>query len=205
MTLLEPPPPQSATLDALYRRFHVPILTHVRRFVTDHERAQELTQDTFLKAWLAMQADRYAEEGNVSGWLYRIATNVCVDYLRHEKLVKWQEWDVFMKSIAHVPKHRAACGQRFSTEDHATRYALNREAWEEVRKALLTLPERYRQVWVLCEVHDLSYDEIGEVMGMTRPGVKSMLFRTRNQLAAALGVQRVMHSGGRWARVGARA
>lgn len=73
----------SISIEELYREYHDKIFRHCLRMVHSHETAEDLTQDTFLR----IMRSSPKEESYLNAWLYRIATNVCIDYLRHKHLV----------------------------------------------------------------------------------------------------------------------
>lgn len=200
MTLDVAPPAQTADFDALYRKYHAPIFNHVCRLMGNYAQAEELTQDAFLKVWLALQTGRYREVGNLQAWIYRVATNVCLDELRHQKLVKLETWDTFTHWLLRVPRHQISKVGRFSTEDHATESILRREQVESLQGALRKLPHHYAAALVLFECNDFSYDEIAVAFNTSRTAIKSLLFRARNLLAEVMGVERVLRPNGRWRR-----
>src|SRR5687768_13872398 len=72
---------------ALFERFQTPIVNYIYRLVSDWETANDLAQDTFLKAYQALP--RTAENLQISPWLYRIATNTALDALRRRKRITW--------------------------------------------------------------------------------------------------------------------
>jgi RNA polymerase sigma-70 factor (ECF subfamily) len=160
-----------AAFDRLYERYHTPILNYLYRLMGSSEDAYDLTQDTFLKAYLALE--RTSDDLRVGAWLYRIATNVALDELRHRKLIKWQSWDAFV-SVFHPSQVAAA-------KDQPERLAVDREDTEEVQAILEKLHPKYRVCLVLREYRDLSYDEIAEALVTTRAAVKSLLFRAREE------------------------
>ena len=153
----------------LLGQYQAAIYNYVYRLMGSSEDAYDLTQDTFLRAWLHIP--KTAPHLKVGAWLYRIATNVCLDELRHRKLVKWQPWEAFV-SVFH-PSQVA--------RDSPERDCINSENNEEVQLILEKMHPKYRMCLILREYHDLSYDEIAEVLTTTRAAVKSLLFRAREE------------------------
>jgi RNA polymerase sigma-70 factor (ECF subfamily) len=159
--------------DRLYEKYHTPIWNFCYRMMGNPHDGEELTADAFLKAWLAL-TDPRSRAGSDPGlrfgaWMYRVAQNVCLDELRHRKLIAWTPWETFM-SIWH-PSQVA--------KDSPERDALRREDAEEVEAILENVLPRYRSALLLREYHGLSYGEIAEVLGATRATVKSLLYRAR--------------------------
>lgn len=155
--------------ESLFNQYQTAIYNYIYRLMGSAEDAYDMTQDTFLKAYLALP--KTSDDLRVGAWLYRIATNVCLDELRHRKLVKWQPWEAFI-SVFH-PSQVA--------KDSPERDCIDRENTEEVQLILDKLHPKYRMCLVLREYHDLSYDEIAEVLTTTRAAVKSLLFRAREE------------------------
>lgn len=134
--------------------------------------ADEMTQDTFLKAWLALPDT--SDDLRFQRWIYRIAQNVALDELRHRKLIKWTDWATFLANAKLVGQAHLLVAPDSPEDD-----ALDRENRRETTDLLADLPANYRQVLLLREYYDLSYDEIAARLGTTRPAVKSLLFRAR--------------------------
>lgn len=160
-----------AAFEAIFTQYQTAIYNYIFRMMGSREDAYDMTQDTFLKAYLALAST--SDDLRVSAWLYRIATNVCLDEIRHRKLVRWTPWDAFL-SVFH-PSQVAA------SKEQPDSLAINRENAEEVQLILEKLHPKYRMCLILREYHDLSYDEIAECLATTRAAVKSLLFRAREE------------------------
>lgn len=155
--------------DALHARYQSAIYHYLYRLRLDPDAAHDLTQDTFLKAYLNLA--QTSADLRFGGWLYRIATNVFLDDARHRKLVQWDRWDAFLAAF-----HPAQVAP-----DSPERDALRGEDAEEVRLILERMRPQYRTVLVLREFRDLSYTEIARLLTTTRASVKSLLFRARDE------------------------
>ena len=153
----------------LFAQYEQPIYQYVYRLLGDAEDARDFTQDAFVKAYRKLPETLAKGEFQAQAWLYRIATNVCLDELRHRKLVKWQAWESFV-SLFH-PSQVA--------RDNPERDALQTETKHEVEIVLEKLSERYRIALVLREYHGLGYEDIADIMGTTRTAVKTLLLRAR--------------------------
>ncbi len=158
-----------AAFEVIFTQYQTQIYNYIYRLMGSAEDAYDMTQDTFLKAYLALP--KTSDDLRVGAWLYRIATNVCLDELRHRKLVKWQPWEAFI-SVFHPTQ---------VAKDSPERDTIDRENTEEVQLILDRLHPKYRMCLILREYHDLSYDEIAEVLNTTRAAVKSLLFRAREE------------------------
>lgn len=155
--------------EQLFNQYQAQIYNYIYRLMGSAEDANDMTQDTFLKAYLALS--KTSQDLRVGAWLYRIATNVCLDELRHRKLIKWQPWETFV----------AAFHPTQVAKDSPERDCINRENSEEVQLIFARMHPKYRMCLILREYHDLSYDEIAEVLNTTRAAVKSLLFRAREE------------------------
>ena len=130
---------------------------HVRRFVNSHEDADDLLQEIFLKVWAALPSFR--GESQLFTWVWRIATNETLNHLRKEKV-------------------RAAL--KFSSVDaemerriQADPYFKGTEAERELAKAVLKLPEKQRQVFIMRWWDDLSYEEMSAITGTSVGSLKA--------------------------------
>ena len=158
-----------AAFETIFNSYQTQIYNYIYRLMGSSEDAYDMTQDTFLKAYLALP--KTSDDLRVGAWLYRIATNVCLDELRHRKLVKWQPWDAFI-SVFHPTQ---------VAKDSPERDCIDKENTEEVQLILDRMHPKYRMCLILREYNDLSYDEIAEVLNTTRAAVKSLLFRAREE------------------------
>ena len=140
------------------------------------EDAAEAAQDTFLALWRGLEGFR--QDAALSTWLYRLASNACIDLLRRSKRapdgVSLDDEDAHLEISGHAP----------TPEQHVER----QETHRLVHEALASLPPEYRQVLVLRELHQLSYAEISEITALELGTVKSRISRgrllLRNYLAA---------------------
>ena len=144
----------------------------------NREDAQDMTQEAFIKAYNSLSGFR--GDSRFSSWLYRIVSNVCLDYKRKQSrrpasslTVEDDEGEEQQLDVADESQSPEALLER----------KLTREA---VRKGLRQLPDEQRQILLLREIQGLSYEEIGEVMDLEAGTVKSRIFRARKKLCALL-------------------
>jgi RNA polymerase sigma factor (sigma-70 family) len=140
--------------------------------VHDHGRAEDITQDVFISALRRMRATdaRIA----FKPWIYEIAKNACIDAFRRSKRAEEVSYDVEdgaerLHLMSNGPTPDAAVDTRMSL-DH-------------LRGAFGGLSEAHHQILVMRELEGLSYRQIGERLGMSRPSVESTLFRARRRLS----------------------
>ena len=165
----------AAAFEALLTRYERQIYAYIYRMMGGNgDDAEDLTQDTFLKAYRALS--RTSDDLNVSAWLHRIASNSCLDELRRRQRIRWQPWD--------TTKHdRLLHG---SAGENPERSTLRREAEGTVQEILNRMSPRNKQALVLREYEGLSCEDIGVVMGVSRSAVKSVLFRARERISEVL-------------------
>jgi RNA polymerase sigma-70 factor (ECF subfamily) len=159
-----------AAFQVLFTRYQGRIYNYVYRMVGDADEAQDLTQDSFVKAYQALQ--RGDVPLNPPAWLYCIASRTCLDALRRRRLIRWLPLDKL--GGRRRAARRDACE---SPESHL----LRAEERAHVQQALDRLPPRYRMVLLLREYEGLSYKEIAEATGDSLDTVKVTLHRARER------------------------
>ncbi len=159
----------SVAFEAIYNRYERRIYAFIYRIMGNSEDAYDLTQDTFVKAYTGLS--RTNLDLNLSAWLHRIAWNGCMDVLRRRKLIRWLPWETFDTNPALEP----------AADDDPVGEYTQVETTGEVQVVLNKLAPKHRTALVLKEYQGMSCDEIGDVMGLTRSAVKSLLFRAREE------------------------
>lgn len=145
------------------------------RMTGSPEDAADMTQETFIKAFKSLNTFR--GDSKFSVWLYRIASNVCLDFLRSKS--KKQE----VSLTAEEEDEEFDIPDLSSLPEEKLMRSLTKDA---VRRGLEALPEEYRSILILREINGLSYGEIGEVLSLEEGTVKSRIFRARKKLCAFL-------------------
>ncbi len=149
------------------------------RLTSSPEDAMELTQETFFNAWRGLPNFHF--ESKFSTWLYRLATNATIDFLRREKRRK--SLTVTSLSAEDDPQRLLDIpDRRFTPQDELER----KEFQAAVRRGLEQLSDEHRQVLVLRELNGLSYAEIAQVLGIEEGTVKSRISRARLALRKVL-------------------
>ena len=156
-----------AAFETLLHLYEKKVYTLCRRMCGNDEDAQEAAQDAFLALWRS--AKSFRGDASLSTWLYRLATNACIDLLRRNK----------------------RGGERVSLDDEETTFELvdgrplpeqvveRRETQKLIEEGLAALPEDYRAVLLLREAEGLSYAEIADAMHVELGTVKSRISRGR--------------------------
>src|SRR3954452_2638630 len=160
--------------EELYGRYSRRISSYIFGMVKDHARAEDLTQDVFVSALRRMRdTDRPIA---FKPWIYEIAKNACIDQFRRSRRAEEVSYDA-EEGLGAADYGRLVNGD--PTPDIALDH---KQQLDHLRGALGGLSESHHQILVMREFEGLSYREIGEKMGMSRPSVESTLFRARKRL-----------------------
>ncbi len=143
------------------------------RMLGDAFEAEDAVQEVFLRAFRNLKS--YDPSRRLVTWLLTIGSNYCIDRLRRRRF----NWLTLEDVAFWLP----------STQPGPERSALQSAQREAVQRALQRLPESYRGVTVLRYWYDLSYDEIGAILGLTEATVKTRLHRARKMLQEALAAE----------------
>jgi len=164
------PVSDSAGAGELFSAHHDRICRYIAGMIRDQAEAEDLTQETFLRALCRQEALRDPKAAR--GWLYRIATNVCLDRLR-----KRTRQGVVERGDNLEPAYPAV-SQTPSAQEHAERA----ETSACVQRCLDYLPDSYRAVILLYEAHGLTAAEIAELLEVSVASIKIRLHRARQRL-----------------------
>jgi RNA polymerase sigma-70 factor (ECF subfamily) len=164
--------------DRLFARHTHAMVNFAYRFVRDRRVAEELAQEIFLRVYEG--AAKYTIQSKFTTWLYRIATNVCLNEVRkarfrasHQPLPAGLESDP-----GNLPGSPAGHGPDRLIERHAIARVL--------RHALDELPEKQRTAFILNKYQELSYIEVAGIMKTSEQAVKSLIHRAKETLAEKL-------------------
>jgi RNA polymerase sigma factor (sigma-70 family) len=163
-----------AAFEQLYERYRGPISGYVQRMCKDHARAEDITQEVFMSALRRMRdTDRPIA---FKPWVYEIARNACIDQFRRSQRGEEISYD----TADTLP---GADNLRLVTRDASPDDAFDtKQRLDHLCGAFGGLSETHHKILVLRELEGLSYREIGEQLGMSRPAVESTLFRARRRL-----------------------
>ena len=165
--------------EELITRYESKIYNLAMRFTRNPEDAEEVLQDVF--ATLYRKLDGFEGKSQFSSWLYRIIVNAAFMKLRKRK----QDNTVSIEDLS--PTMRQICVDRDPlTSVRSDNISINRELRDMLQAAIERLPEQYRAVFVLRDVDGLSNQEVGEILDLSIPAVKSRLHRSRLMLRKRL-------------------
>ena len=143
--------------NSIVKQYSERLYWHVRRMVGSHEDADDLLQEIFLKIWTALPTFR--GEAQLYTWVWRIATNETLNYLRKEKV----------RALLHFASPDDIAVQKVQADP----FFNGTEAEREVAKAIARLPEKQRQVFIMRWWDELSYEEISAITGTSVGALKA--------------------------------
>ena len=157
----------------LTQKYQKPLYFHVRKMIRNPDFAEDLVQDIFLKAFKSLK--NYKNDYAFSTWLYRIATNHTIDYLRKKKLET-------LSIHADESDDTHATIQLADEDSFTDEPMIKRERKNKVHEAIDQLPEKYKEVILKRHIEEKSYQEISEEMDIPLGTVKAHIFRARELL-----------------------
>ena len=171
-----------SAFDRLVCRHQDRIHRLARRLLNDPEAALDAAQESFVKAWRAL--DRFEGQARFSTWLTRIAINQCRNELRRRRTVKHTRPLSLDAPVAGTETPRSELLE--GSEPQSWEMARGREVDAAIREALGRLDPEAREVLLLREVEDLSYEDMAEVLDVPVGTVRSRLHRARAELRRRL-------------------
>ncbi len=147
-------------LTALIERHFASIYGYVYRYVHNPTEAEDIVQETFIKVW--RQLDKFKEGMGIRPWLFRIARNTAIDYLRKKKHIPFSQFG--------EPDEIAVFED---TGVNLMEESISREDVASLNAAIDRLPEQYREIIVLRAEQGLTFDEIADMLGKPLNTVKS--------------------------------
>ena len=157
IALLQDPARQKEAFECIVNEYSEQLYWQIRRMVLSHDDANDLLQNTFVKAW--MHIDYFRAEAKLSTWLYRIALNECITFLNKQRA---------MNTVA-IDDPEAAVVERLESDP----YFSGDQAQLMLQKALLSLPEKQRMVFNLKYYQEMKYEEMSEIFGTSVGALKA--------------------------------
>ncbi len=157
--------------EQLMAKYHEALTRHVGRMVRDRREVEDLVQEAFIKAFSSLPS--YSADYAFSTWLYKIATNHTIDYLRKKKLPTFS-----------IDKPLQTKDGELQVELPDTTYRPDKHVVTDQRNALIAaaieeLPEKYHRVIVMRHRQEMSYEEIATALDLPLGTVKAHIFRAR--------------------------
>jgi RNA polymerase sigma-70 factor (ECF subfamily) len=167
----------TAALEELIERHQTLVIGTVARMLGSNSEVEDIAQQVFIRVWKS--AARYEPRAKFTTWLLKITRNLVFNELRRSK------------RHAHVPMQPEPNAEEIPIKDESATAPdaslLETELQQAIEQAIAGLPESQRMAVVLRRYQDLSYEQIAEVLDLSVPAVKSLLFRARTELRVRLG------------------
>lgn len=142
------PSSRNYAFNLLVRQYQKKIYWHVRRIVIDHDDANDVVQNVFIKVWRGL--DKFKEDSKLYTWLYRIATNESLTFLKQKKGNSFVSFDEVSHQLSR------------SLEDDS--YFKGDAIQKKLQQAILTLPEKQRIVFNMKYFDEMKYEDMSEVL-----------------------------------------
>lgn len=158
--------------EELVRRYQRQITSYVYRMLSDYDASLDVTQEVFIKVYNSL--NKYSSDYKFSTWLYRIAHNAAIDYMRRNS--------ANLQSLETETEDGAYQLQLESSLPTPEQLQERNEWKSEIEAVVKCLPAVYRELILLRHAQDLSYDEIAEITELPLGTVKNRLFRAREMM-----------------------
>lgn len=167
---------RESDFEELVRRYQRQITAYLFRMLGDYDASLDVAQEVFIKVYNSLS--KFSSEYKFSTWLYRIAHNAAVDYLRRNSVIT--------QSIE-TENSDGTYQLQLESSSPTPEQDRERSEWRtEIDIVVRRLPSAYRELILLRHANDLSYDEIAEVTGLPLGTVKNRLFRAREMMRSLL-------------------
>jgi len=148
---------QNEAFNLLLKKYQQKIYWHIRRLVIDHDDADDLVQETFVKVWKNLQ--NFRSDSQLYTWIYRIATNESITFLNRKK----NRNNISLDEVNSELSETLASSSYFDGD----------KIQRKLQEAVLTLPEKQRIIFNMKYFDDMKYEEISEVLGTTVGALKA--------------------------------
>ena len=168
----------TAAFEELIERHQSLVAGTVARMLGSNSDVEDIAQQVFIRVWKS--AGRYVARAKFTTWLLKITRNLVFNELRRSK------------RHAHVPIQTEPGAEERPLEDETAQAPdaslLEAELQQAIERAIMQLPESQRMALILRRYEEMSYEEIGGILDLSVPAVKSVLFRARTELRERLRV-----------------
>ena len=156
------------TFEEAVERHRPELLAYLRRLLGNIHDAEDVCQDAFLRAYRAV--DRLEADSNLRAWMYKVATNTALTFLKRRKQASARAVDMELETI----------------EDGAANSWRRTELLHSIVRAVSALPPKQRAALMQRQFHGLSYEEIGKALGCTAESARANVYQAIKKLRAAL-------------------
>ena len=148
---------QNYAFNLIVRKYQQKIYWHIRKMVIDHDDANDLTQDVFVKVWKNLF--EFRQDAQLYTWIYKIATNECLTFLNKKR----KRFFIPIYNVEHELEGKLENSDTISGD----------EIQLKLQKAILKLPEKQRLVFNMKYFDEMKYEEISEIVGTSVGALKA--------------------------------
>ena len=157
LLLFRQPENREKAYTAIIRKYQEKLYWHIRRMVVDHEDANDVLQNMFIKVWKGL--DNFREDSQLYTWLYRIATNESLTFLEQQK----------KRASVSISNEEGGLSEKIKADDH---FDANKLEWK-LQLAIQQLPEKQRMVFNLRYYDEMPYEEMSKVLETSEGALKA--------------------------------
>ncbi|MGF1511578.1 MAG: RNA polymerase sigma factor [Myxococcota bacterium] len=168
-----------APFERLFRRYRGRMVSYAMKYVRRQDRAEELAQDVFVRVYTTR---RYEPSASFRAWLYRVATNLCLNEVRRG------EYRVAREDLDDHAELSLGPGAGPEADFEA------RELTRRLEETLHGLPEKQRAAFLMARFEGLSHEEIASALGSSVPAVKSLIHRALERLRQRMEAEEAAHA-----------
>ena len=151
----------------MVKKYQKRLYWHIRRMVIDHDDANDVLQNTFIKVWNGLE--NFREQSQLYTWLYRIATNECLTFLEQLKRRQSDSFD----NVEHILSNKLSSGKDFTGD----------QIEMKLQQAIIALPEKQRIVFNLRYYDEMPYEEMSKVLETSVGALKASYHHAAKKIA----------------------
>jgi RNA polymerase sigma-70 factor (ECF subfamily) len=151
------PPTREKAFTSIIKKYQEKLYWHIRRIVIDHEDANDVLQNVFIRVWNGLE--NFREDSQLYTWLYRIATNECLTFLEQQK----------KKATVSLSEVESGLSNRIKADKH---FDANKLEWK-LQLGIQQLPEKQRIVFNLRYYDEMPYEEMSKVLDTSEGALKA--------------------------------
>lgn len=148
---------RSIPFKLIFERYHKKVYWHTRRMIIDHEDANDITQNIFIKIWSGISS--FKGDAKLSSWIFRITANETINFIKSKKLRAALSFQDFESSLSNKLSDQTVFN--------------GTEIERRLQKAILSLPAKQRQVFLLRYYEEMPYEKMSEVLNTSVGALKS--------------------------------
>lgn len=157
LSLFRDPATKEKAYTAIIKKYQEKLYWHIRRMVVDHDDANDVLQNVFIRVWKGLE--NFREDSQLYTWLYRIATNECLTFLEQQK----------RRGTLSLTDMEAGLGDKVKADQH---FDPNKLEWK-LQLAIQQLPEKQRVVFNLRYYDEMPYEEMSRVLETSEGALKA--------------------------------